>query len=268
MKPAAFEYVRPTSLDEALEVLANHGDEARPLAGGQSLIPLLAMRLAQPAILLDLQLLTELRGVELSEDGLRVGAMTRELELERSRGVPAVVAAALPHIGHFQIRSRATVGGSLAHMDPAGEWPALALLLDAELEVVSARGVRRVAARDFALGPLSTAIQPDELLVAVVLSGAGGAFGFEEVERRPGDFALVGAACHRGRAVAFATGSIPQRLPGCERYLREGGGPGAELRALAETEIEAVGDLHASAAYRRRVGAALVERVVAACASA
>lgn len=258
MKPAPFAYRRPDSLAEALAALAEAGDEARPLAGGQSLIPLLAMRLARPSLLVDLQRLPELRGVALGPDGVRIGAMTREAELERTPGLPEVVAAALPHIGHLPIRSRGTVGGSLAHMDPAAEWPALALLLDAELELASVRGWRTLAAGDFALGPLTTALAPDELLVSIRLRGAGGRFGLREVERRPGDFALVGAACHAGRLVAFATGGRPQRLPRCEAFLRDGGAPAEELRALAEAEIEATGDVHASAAYRRRVGARLV----------
>lgn len=264
MKSAPFEYRRPETLVEVLEVLAEHGEEAKPLAGGQSLIPLLAMRLAQPAVLVDLHRVPELRGVERRDGGLRIAAMTRQLELERLPDLPPLLAAALPHVGHFQIRSRGTVGGSLAHMDPAAEWPALALLLDAELEVACSRGRRTLAAADFALGPLITALEPDELLVAVTVHGADGRFGFEEVERRAGDFALVGAASQGGRVVAFATGARPQRLPGCESYLRNGGGAGAELKALAEGEIEATADVHASAAYRRRVGARLVERAVAA----
>jgi carbon-monoxide dehydrogenase medium subunit len=264
LKSAPFDYRRPATLDEALELLAEHGDEAKPLAGGQSLIPLLAMRLAQPALLVDLARVPELRGVERRDGELRVGAMTTQAELERLPALPPLLAAAIPHVGHFQIRSRGTVGGSLAHMDPAAEWPALALLLDAELEVASARGRRTVHAATFGLGPLITALEPDELLVAVTLRGADGPFGFEEVERRPGDFALVGAACHRGRVVAFATGSRPQRLGGCEAHLREGGRVGDELRRLAETEIEATADIHVPARYRKRVGAGLVERAVAA----
>ena len=266
MKPPPLAYRRPESLAEALDVLAESADDARPLAGGQSLLPLLAMRLARPSLLVDLQRVPDLRGIRAGGGVLRVPAMTREAELERVPGLPRVVAAALPHVGHFQIRTRGTVGGSLAHMDPAAEWPALALLLDGELEVASVRGRRAIAARDFALGPLTTALAPDELLVALTLRDADGPFGFLEVERRPGDFALVGAGCHRGRVVVFATGATPQRLARCEAHLRQGGGPGAELRALAETEIEATGDVHASAAYRKRVGARLVDAAVAAAA--
>jgi carbon-monoxide dehydrogenase medium subunit len=264
VKSAPFEYRRPESLAEALQILDQHGDEARPLAGGQSLIPLLAMRLAQPAMLVDLGRLAELRGTRREGPGLAIGAMTTQAQLERL-SLPGILAAALPHVGHFQIRSRGTVGGSLAHMDPAAEWPALALLLEAELELASVSGRRRVRAADFARGPMTSAIEPNELLVSILISDAGGPFGFLEVERRPGDFALVGAACHRGRLVAFATGATPQRLPRCEDLLKVGG-PAGDLRALAEAEIEATGDVHASAAYRRRVGAALVQRAVAAAA--
>ena len=264
MKSAPFEYRRPASLGEALQILDQHGDDARPLAGGQSLIPLLAMRLAQPAMIVDLGRLPELRGIRREGSELAIGAMTTQSQLQRL-SLPGIVAAALPHIGHFQIRSRGTVGGSLAHMDPAAEWPALAVLLDAELELAAASGRRLLRAADFALGPMTSAIEPNELLVSIRLSGADGPFGFLEVERRPGDFALVGAACHRGRLVAFATGATAQRLPRCEALLREGGSPG-ELQALAETEIEATGDVHASAGYRRRVGAALVQRAVEAAA--
>jgi carbon-monoxide dehydrogenase medium subunit len=152
-------------------------------------------------------------------------------------------------------------------MDPAAEWPALALLLDAQLEIASTGGRRRLmAAADLALGPLTTGIEPEELLVSIHLEDADGPFGFLEVERRPGDFALVGAACQSGRLVVFATGATPQRLPRCEAHLRTGG-PASGLRGLAEEEIEATGDVHASAAYRRRVGAALVERAAAAAAA-
>jgi carbon-monoxide dehydrogenase medium subunit len=258
VKSAPFDYRRPESLEEALELMGQHGDEAKPLAGGQSLVPLLAMRLARPALLVDLSQIGELRGVERGPGRLRIGAMTRQAELERTPGLPPIVAAALPHIGHFQIRSRGTVGGSLAHMDPAAEWPALAVLLDAELELVShRRGPRIVAASEFVVGNLTTALEADELLLAITITGAEGRFGFAEVERRPGDFALVGAAAHRGRVVVFATGATAQRLD------VPAGAPSDEIRRLAEAQIEATADIHAGALYRRRVGARLVERVLA-----
>ncbi len=261
MKAAPFDYHRPESLAAALELLAQHGEDAKALAGGQSLIPLMTMRLTQPAVLVDLDRVPELGGVR-GERWLRIGAMMRQSKLALRDDLPGVVAAALPHIGHFQIRNRGTVGGSLAHMDPAAEWPALALLLDAELTILSIRGSRTVAARDFILGPLTTSLDADELLVEIGIPPAGGRFGFAEVERRVGDFALAGAACHNVALVAFATGPRPQRLPECERYVAQGGRAGPELVAIAEREIEAGGDIHASAAYRRKVAAKLVSQVV------
>jgi carbon-monoxide dehydrogenase medium subunit len=263
VKPAPFEYHRPESLEAALQFLAVHGDEAKPLAGGQSLIPLLAMRLALARHIVDLQRIPELRGIRVDGSGVRMGAMVSQREVERDARMPGLVAAAVPHIAHFQIRNRGTVGGSLSHMDPAAEWPALALVLDAVMVAASVRGKREIAARDFMVGPMMTALEPDELLVEVVLPAAEERFGFAEVERRSGDFALVGAACH-GRAVCvFATGPRPQRLDRVEEFLRGGGRTGRELEALAASEIEATGDIHASAEYRRQIGASLVGRLVA-----
>ena len=262
MKLAAFEYHRPESLEAALELLAQHGDEAKVLAGGQSLIPLMAMRLARPAHLIDLARVPGLATVSDDGDHFHIGAMATHRAIERDPRMPRLVAAAVPHIGHFQIRNRGTVGGSLSHMDPAAEWPALALVLDAQLVAASARGRRTVAASDFIVGPLMTSLEPDELLVEVVLPKRGADFGFAEIERRSGDFALAGAACQGGAIAVFGTGAKPQRLTGVEQYLRDSGNVGAELVALAESEIEATGDIHASASYRRAVAAALVRRVV------
>ena len=248
MKPAPFAYHRPENLAEALDLLAEHGDECKPLAGGQSLLPLLAMRLAQPSVLVDLARVAELRNRERTV----VAAMVTNAQLERDpAGLPPVVTAALPHIGHFQIRNRGTVGGSLAHLDPAAEWPALALLLDARLTLESRdRGRRTLAMSEFMRGPLQTALEPDELLTVVTFPEwpDGARWGFAEVARRPGDFALAGAACTviggRRRVVVFATGRLPQ-------LVEE---PGS---------IEATGDLHASARYRKHVAAALFTRVLA-----
>jgi aerobic carbon-monoxide dehydrogenase medium subunit len=263
VKPGPFEYHRPESLDAALELLAQHGDEAKPLAGGQSLIPLLAMRLALPDHVVDLQRIAELRGISVDGAGVRIGAMVSQREVEHHERMPGLVAAAVPHIAHFQIRNRGTVGGSLSHMDPAAEWPALALVLDAVMVAASIRGRREIAARDFVVGPMTTALEPDELLVEVVLPAAEEPFGFAEVERRSGDFALVGAACQGQAVCVFATGPRAQRLERVEEFLRGGGRPGEELQALAASEIEATGDIHASAEYRRQVGASLVGRLVA-----
>jgi carbon-monoxide dehydrogenase medium subunit len=263
VKPARFEYHRPESLEAALQLLAEHGEEAKPLAGGQSLVPLLAMRLALPGHLVDLQRVHELRGISVDGRGVRIGAMVSQREVERDGRMPGLVAAAVPHIAHFQIRNRGTVGGSLSHMDPAAEWPAIALVLDAVMVVASVRGGREIPARDFVVGPMMTALEPDELLVEVVLPASADPFGFAEVERRSGDFALVGAARQGYAVCVFACGPRPQRLEGVEQFLRGGGRPGAELQSLAASEIDATGDIHASAGYRRQVGAALVGRVVA-----
>lgn len=249
MKAAPFRYCRPATLEEALELLAEHGDEAKVLAGGQSLIPLMAMRLARPAVLIDIAEIPELRRRTRGS----LGAMVTNAALEEDpAGLPPIIAAALPHIGHFQIRSRGTVGGALAHLDPAGEWPALALLLDVRLTLRSKhRGERTLAAADFMLGPLTTAIEADELLTTITFSDedlAAHPFGFAEIARRPGDFALVGAACvirHGAlRVVVFGTGGLPRLIDSGQ-------------------EVEATGDAHASAAYRRAVGGELVARVVA-----
>jgi aerobic carbon-monoxide dehydrogenase medium subunit len=248
LKAAPFAYHRPETLAEVLELLAEHGDEAKALAGGQSLVPLMAMRLAQPAVIVDLGEVAELR----ARQGTNLGAMVTNATLERDpAGLPEIVAAALPHVGHFQIRNRGTVGGSLAHLDPAAEWPALALLLEARLTLRSRdRGERTLAAAEFMLGPLTTALEPDELLTRVTLPEwpADARWGFAEVARRPGDFALAGAACSvvggRRRVVVFATGALPQ-------LIEDPAG------------IEATGDLHASAEYRRTVAGRLVERVLA-----
>lgn len=258
MKPAPFTYHRPTSLAEALDLLAQAGDDAKPLAGGQSLIPLMAMRLARPSVLVDLDRVPELRGFETSDEGIKIGATVRQAELERAPSTPSLIRQAIRHIGHFQIRNRGTVGGSLAHGDPAAEWPALAVACDARLTIASsARGPRQVAAADFFLGPLMTVLEPDELLLHVEIADPAQPAAFAEVERRAGDFALVGAVAHGPRLVVFGAGSRPQRLPQAESAVKSGADD-KELQAAAEAEIEAVGDIHAGAAYRRRIGARLV----------
>ena len=251
-------------------MLAQHGDEGKPLAGGQSLLPLLAMRLAQPAHVLDLERVEELRGIEVAAEAVTIRAMTRQAELER-RGaelaLPAAVRYALPHIGHFQIRNRGTVGGSIAHCDPAAEWPALLLLLDGVVTARSLRGERRIGAEAFCRGPLTTALEPDELLVDVRITARGGPSAFAEVERRFGDFALVGAACDGGRVVVFGAGGRPQRLAQVEAYLAGGGTDLAEVTALAAEEVDAISDLHATAFYRKETAGRLVAQVVGSCLS-
>lgn len=263
MKPAPFEYHRPETLDEALAIMAEHGDQARPLAGGQSLLPLLAMRLVRPSHLVDLHRLAALRGTSVAGGRVTIGAMTRQRDVESDPRVPALVRAAVPHIGHVPIRNRGTVGGSLSHMDPAAEWPAVALALDAVMVAASVRGRREIAADEFMIGPQTTSLEPDELLVEVIVPAGDGGFGFAEVTRRGrGDFALVGAACHGRAVVVFGAGPVAQRLTAVEHLLHTGGGTPAEVVPLAATEIQASADAHASAAYRREVAATLVGAVV------
>lgn len=254
MKPAPFEYRRPETLAEALKLLAE--DETRPLAGGQSLIPLLAMRLSRPRRLVDLQAIPELQALT----GNRFGAMVTNARLEAEAGLPPLVAAALPQIGHWQIRTRGTVGGSLAHMDPAAEWPALALALDAVIIAASARrGERRIPAAELPRGPLTTSLAEDELLLGVELPEwtRNAPWHFEEVARRAGDFALVGVAAigppaGRPRIAVFGAGPVPVLID-----------PDHDARQ----QLQPASDVHASAAYRSEIAARLVERALEAIAN-
>jgi len=279
VKAVAFEYDAPTTADEAVGLLAEHGDEAKVLAGGQSLIPMLALRLAVFDRLVDIGRIDELRGIERRDGALRIGAATTDAEVERDAEVRAaapLVARATPLIGHLQIRNRGTVGGSIAHADPAAEYPAVALALDAELDILSPRGRRVVAARDFFTGLWSTALAPDELLAGVsfpVWSGRSG-FAVEELSRRHGDFAIAGAAVavqldddqDRVRRCAVALigmASVPVRATSAEAaavgVTIDAVDP-AEVGRLAAGDADPPSDVHGTAVYRRRVGAAVVAR--------
>lgn len=280
MRPAPFRYLAPRSLDEALEALRRHGDDAKVLAGGQSLVPMMNMRLARPGVVIDINRTASLDAIAADDGGLRLGALVRQRRLELDRLVAArapLLAEAAPHIGHVQTRARGTVGGSLAHADPAAELPACALALDATFTLASAAGTRRVAARDFYVGLLTTALAADELLVEVTVppmpAGTGSAF--VEVARRPGDFALVGAAavvtldsagtCRRASLVFLGAGGGPHAARAVESLV--GCRPDPALleeatRAAAE-ELDPPSDVHASARYRRRVATALGARALA-----
>jgi carbon-monoxide dehydrogenase medium subunit len=276
MKPAPFEYHAPTTAAEAVALLADLGDEAKLLAGGQSLIPMLALRLAAFEHLVDLGRIDELRGIERTNGTVRIGAGTTQSAIERSEEVASAVpllARATPYIGHFQIRNRGTIGGSLAHADPAAEYPAVALALDAELEIMSAGGDRRtVPAAEFFEGLWSTAVGDDELLTAVTFPVWARRTGFavHEFARRHGDFAIAGAAvaveldgddrvrnCGIG---LLGLGSTPERASAAEAALlgtRIGDVDADEVGRLAVAGLDSVpADLHGSADYRRRVGAA------------
>jgi carbon-monoxide dehydrogenase medium subunit len=275
MKPPPFAYHDPATLDEALALLAEHREDAAVLAGGQSLIPLLNMRLAAPAVVIDIRRLA-LLGIEVDADEVRVGATTRAADLEHDRAVAEAIpclAAALHEVGHPQIRNRTTIGGSVAHADPAAELPAVLLALGGSITLRStARGERVVAAEDFFQGALWTAREADELVTAVAFPRVPGVSTFVEVARRPGDFALVGAclALHvtegRVRDARVALSGVadrPVRVREAEDVLRGrsiGGAALAEARRATSGAISPGTDLHASGAYRRSVAGVLVER--------
>lgn len=271
MKPAPFEYHAPETVAEARALLREHGDEAKALAGGQSLVPMLALRLTRFAHLVDLNGVGALAGVTREPDRLRIGATTRQRVLERDPEIAAVVpllARAAPHIGHFQIRNRGTVGGSLAHADPASELPAVAVALDADLVV----GDRTVPAREFFTGTWTTALADDELLTAAVFPVWSGDVraAVHEVARRNGDFALAGAAIQvsvdGGRVTRAAIGlfgldSTPVRARDAEAALVAGESLAA-VATIAVRDVEPNDDIHATAEQRRRIGAAVVERAL------
>lgn len=281
MKAAPFEYHAPATTDEAVSLLHEQGDECKALAGGQSLVPILALRLARFGSLVDLNNIPSLAGVEVTDGAVRIGAMTRQSSAERSqvlaRAAP-LLARVLPFVGHFQIRNRGTVGGSIAHGDPASEIPAVVTALGGELEARSVRGTRRIPADEFFSSVFETALEPDELLVAVHLPpwpGRSG-FGFEELAWRRGDFAIAGALCaltldagdrvERARIALMGMGATPVRAAATEAALAGTSADAADLRSLGALAAEAtspVDDVHASGAYRRRVCAAMVSRVIA-----
>ena len=282
MKPAPFAYHRPATPDEALALLAEHGGEAKPLAGGQSLIPAMNFRLARPAVLVDLNRVAELGYVRAGRDGLQIGAMTRQRAVERSdavRSAAPLLAEAMPFIAHPQIRNRGTVGGSLAHADPAAELPAVMLALEARFRARGPQGERWIPAGEFFTGILETALGPDELLLEVVVpkSPARTGYAFAELARRRGDYALVGVAarvtldrrgrCQAARITLFSVGDGPVLAAAAAATL-DGQEPSPEAMraaadAAAQRDIDPPSDIHASAAYRRRLAAVLTRRALA-----
>ncbi len=277
MKLPPVDYEAPGTVSEALELLAEHLDEASVLAGGQSLIPLLALRLARPALLIDINGIAELSGVSAADGRVAIGAMTREYVAEESAtiaGSVPLLAAALPLIGHEAIRSRGTIGGSLAHADPAAELPAVALALDAEFVVRSKSGERVIPAAEWFEGYLTTSRRPDELLVELRFptAGPGTGISFQEVTRRHGDFAIVGLAVSltlsdgaiSDARLAFAgISDVPVRAAEAENLL-VGETASAELfdeaARQATGDIDPPADLHGTSAYRTKVAATLVRR--------
>jgi len=277
VKPASFEYHAPKSADEAMGLLAELGEGAKILAGGQSLVPMLALRLAVFDHLVDIGKVDELKGIAREDGVLSVGAATTEAAIDRSDEVASAVpllARATPLIGHFQIRNRGTVGGSIAHADPAAEYPAVALALDAKIETLSVKGRETVAAADFFTGLWSTSLDPEAIVTGVrfpIWTGRCG-FAINEFARRHGDFAIAGAAVaveldgddrvKRCAIGLIGLGSTPLRATEAEQELTQhnaGEHPADDVGRLAVERLTDVpSDLQGSAEYRRRVGAAVV----------
>ena len=280
MKPAPFRYVATRSVEQALQLKAEYGDEARFLAGGQSLVPTMNFRLTQPAVLIDINPLAELAGIRNGGDRLRIGALTRYRSLERDpiteQKLP-LIHEALPHIAHPQIRNRGTIGGNLAHADPASEMPAIVLTLGGRLRAQSVKGERWIEARDFFVGALTTALGPDEMLTEIELPAAAADSGacFLEMSRRRGDFAIIGVACtvrldaqrqcieariglcNAGDGPVFA-GEASRSLVGKQIGDRKI----AEAAALVQGAIDPGGSVHASKEYQRHIAGVLTARAL------
>jgi carbon-monoxide dehydrogenase medium subunit len=282
MKPAPFEYQAPASLEAALDALARHGGDAKLLAGGQSLIPVMNFRLAEPALLIDINKLAELDFIRRDEEGhLRIGAMVRQRRLERDplvAGMAPLLHEAVPFIAHPQIRNRGTFGGSLAHADPAAELPALAVALGARFRLRRAGGDRWVVAEDFFAGLFATALEPDEMLVeaAIPPSPARTGWAFLEVARRHGDYAQVGVAarvtlddsgrCREARLVYLSVGDAPVVAREAARLLEGEELSPQSIAAAAEKaagdEMDPLGDIHATPEFKRHLARVLTRRVL------
>jgi CO/xanthine dehydrogenase FAD-binding subunit len=284
LKPAPFKYAACETVDEVVSVLAEHGDEAKVLAGGQSLVPLMNLRLAAPSVLVDLNRVAALQNVT-ANGTIEIGAMTRQAEVERSAEIAArapLVVEALRHVAFPAVRSRGTIGGSIAHADPAAELPAVLLALSGEVVARSASGSRTVSADELFRSYFTTALRADEVLthVRIPAAGDGHRFGIQEVARKRNDFALAGAAvaaevdpagvCTVARVVLFGVSDRPVRAAGAEQALSGRNLDPDTAAGAAEAvmgEIDPKGDAHASADYRREVAGVLVRRAVAQAAS-
>ena len=285
MKLPPFDYACPSTLPEAIELLASH-DDAKAIAGGQSLVPMLAFRLAQPSLLVDLRKLADLRGIRISDAGVTLGAMVRWRDIEddeRLETAHPLLKAAISHVAHYQIRNRGTVGGSIAHADPAAEMPGIAMTCDAEIAVVGKSGAHVIQAADFFQGALTTALTTDEIIVEIRLPAwpAGRRWGFQEFARRRGDFAMAAAAVfydqdERGKARnahvgVIGVGDRPLRLTAVEDLLN---GESIDEATIAKADaatsaaVEPQDDIHASAAYRRSLVGTMVERALKRAAAA
>jgi aerobic carbon-monoxide dehydrogenase medium subunit len=280
MKLPAFEYACPATLDEAVALLAAGDGDAKVLAGGQSLVPMMAFRIASPAMLVDLRKLADLRRIEVTDNGVRLGAMVRWRDIEddaRLATAHPLLKAAVAEIAHYQIRNRGTVGGSIAHADPAAEMPGIAVTCDAEIAVVGPAGPRVITAQDFFIAPLVTALAADEIIVAITLPAwpAERRWAFKEFARRRGDFAMAGTAlfydtdgtgkARNAHVGAIGVGDRPQRLGAAEAAIN---GHAVDIAtteragAAASDAVTPQTDIHASAAYRKSLIGTLVERAL------
>jgi carbon-monoxide dehydrogenase medium subunit len=280
MKLPPFEYVCPTTVEEAVALLVSHNGEARPLAGGQSLIPMMAFRIARPTLLVDLRKLTSLNQITVRTDGITLGAMVRWRDIQHDKRLTTanpLLQTAISHVAHYQIRNRGTVGGSLCHADPAAEMPGIAITCDAEMVVVGKRGRRSIKANDFFVGLMTTSLEPDEILVELRFPGwpPNRRFAFQEMSLRQGDFAIAGVAIFYdvgldGKAFNAHVGVIgigdkQHRLPLTECAINGSTVDEATIyraAAIAAEETSPQDDIHASAAYRTSLIEVLVERAL------
>ncbi|MGE0879339.1 MAG: xanthine dehydrogenase family protein subunit M [Acidimicrobiia bacterium] len=280
MKPAPFTYHAPATVADVAALLAQHGDDAKALAGGQSLIPMLSLRLARFEHLVDLNRVAELQGITRNNGTVSIGAVTRQAEVGRSSDIAEAVpllAKATPLIGHFQIRNRGTLGGSIAHADPASEYPAVAIALRANMVAAGPTGRRTISADDFFTGTWSTSLADDEILAEVqyATKTARSGYAIEEIARRHGDFALAGIAAavevdEAGKVTKagigmFGLGPKTLRAASAEAALLAGTTDLTEVGRIAMADDADPGDdVHASGAYRRRIGAHLVTKALTA----
>ena len=278
MKLPDFDYHSPTSLDEAITLMAT--PNARVLAGGQSLLPIMAFRLAAPSALVDLRKIEGLDNIEITQDTIHLGPMVRWRDVERHEGLAEalpLLPQAMEHVAHYQIRNRGTVGGSLAHADPAAEFPGIAVTCDAQIHLASASGKRVVAAADLFVGPLETCLQDGEIITSIELPRWPQArrWAFEEFSQRRGDFALAGVALfydldgeHRAHNVhigVIGATDRPRRLPGAEAALNGQALSEEVIKkacAAASAEVDPPTDIHGSAEYRRSLVGTLLQRAL------
>jgi carbon-monoxide dehydrogenase medium subunit len=279
LKPASFAYHRAASVDEAVAMLGREGEDAKVIAGGQSLVPLMAFRLARPSALIDIARITELRYVRRDGDVLRIGALAthRDVETNREPGVLdgyGLLPRAARFIGHYPIRTRGTFGGSIAHADPTSEWCMLALLLDAEIDVAGPGGSRTIAARDFFGGLFTTALEPDEVVTEVRFPAPSPNASIQEFARRQGDFAVVAASAalelddgrvRSARIALSGVGDAPVRATQAETLLAGadvGRDAFVEAGRVAAEPLTPPSDIHGSSRYRKELAAALVRRAL------